>query len=87
MAEGTLDGYVDCMPSPHGPWDYLGGALVCAEAGALVADAAGRELTVLDPLARRTPVAGATPALFEALLAARRRLPDPAAAGPSVTGG
>jgi fructose-1,6-bisphosphatase/inositol monophosphatase family enzyme len=84
VAEGTLDGYVDCVPSSlHGPWDYLGGALVCAEAGALVADAAGRELSIVDPLVRRTPVAGGTPALFEALLAVRRRLPDPAAA---VTG-
>jgi fructose-1,6-bisphosphatase/inositol monophosphatase family enzyme len=87
VAEGTLDGYVDCVPSSHGPWDYLGGALVCTEAGALVADAAGREMTALDPLVRRTPVAGATPELFEALLAVRRRLPDPATAGPSVTGG
>ncbi len=73
VAEGTLDGYVDASPSAHGPWDYLGGALVCAEAGAAVADAAGRDLCVLDHGARRTPVAGATPALLEALLAARRR--------------
>jgi fructose-1,6-bisphosphatase/inositol monophosphatase family enzyme len=81
VAEGTLDGYVDCVPSLHGPWDYLGGALVCAEAGVVVADAAGRELTVLDPLARRTPVAGGTPELFAALLAVRGRLPDPVAPG------
>jgi fructose-1,6-bisphosphatase/inositol monophosphatase family enzyme len=76
VAEGTLDGLVDCVPSLHGPWDYLGGGLVCVEAGALVADAAGRELAVIDPLVRRTPVAGATPELLEALLAVRRRLPD-----------
>jgi myo-inositol-1(or 4)-monophosphatase len=84
VAEGTLDGYIDCVPSLHGPWDYLGGALVCVEAGAVVADAVGRELTVVDPLVRRTPVAGATPELFEALLAVRRRLPDPEV---PVTGG
>jgi fructose-1,6-bisphosphatase/inositol monophosphatase family enzyme len=74
VAEGTLDGYVDAStPSAHGAWDYLGGALVCAEAGARVADALGRDLTVLDPTARRTPVAAATPELLDALVAARRR--------------
>jgi myo-inositol-1(or 4)-monophosphatase len=74
VAEGTLDGYVDAStPSAHGAWDYLGGTLVCAEAGALVADALGRDLTVLDPTARRTPVAAATPELLDALMAARRR--------------
>ena len=73
VAEGTLDGYVDALPSAHGPWDYLGGALVCAEAGAVVADAEGRELTVLDHAARRTPVAAGTSELLEDLLVARRR--------------
>ena len=33
VAEGVLDGYVDCSPSAHGSWDYLGGMLVCHEAG------------------------------------------------------
>lgn len=75
VAEGVLDGYVDCSPSAHGSWDYLGGLLVCREAGAAVADAAGRELVVLDHAARRTPVAGATPELLEALLAQRRTFP------------
>jgi myo-inositol-1(or 4)-monophosphatase len=75
VAEGTLDGYVDASsPSAHGTWDYLGGALVCAEAGAVVADALGRELTVLDAAARRTPVAAGTPELLDALVAARRRV-------------
>jgi fructose-1,6-bisphosphatase/inositol monophosphatase family enzyme len=76
VAEGTLDGFVDCSPSAHGPWDYLGGALVCIEAGVPVADALGRDLVVLDHAARRTPVAGATPALLDALLAARPRHAD-----------
>jgi myo-inositol-1(or 4)-monophosphatase len=79
VAEGTLDGFVDCSPSAHGPWDYLGGVLVCREAGAPVADALDRPLAVLDPGARRTPVAAATPGLLAALRAARRRLPDAAA--------
>jgi myo-inositol-1(or 4)-monophosphatase len=76
VAEGTLDAFVDCLPSAHGAWDYLGGALVCLEAGATVGDAFGRDLVALDHGARRTPVAAATPELFEALLAARRRLGD-----------
>jgi myo-inositol-1(or 4)-monophosphatase len=76
VAEGSLDGFVDCSPSAHGAWDYLGGALVCAEAGAPVADAFGRDLVALDHRARRTPVAAATPALLDALAAARRRLGD-----------
>lgn len=74
VAEGTLDAFVDCSPSAHGVWDYLGGALVCAEAGAVVADAYDRELAVIDHLARRTPVAAATPALRDALVAARQRV-------------
>ena len=76
VAEGTLDGFVDCSPSAHGPWDYLGGALVCTEAGGLVADARGRDLVVIDHAARRTPVAAATPELLDALLAARPQHAD-----------
>jgi myo-inositol-1(or 4)-monophosphatase len=71
VAEGALDGFVDCSPSAHGSWDYLGGALVCAEVGAPVVDAFGRDLVTLDAEARRTPVGAATPALLDALLAAR----------------
>ena len=71
VADGTLDGYIDCMRDAHGSWDYLGGLLVCAEAGAVVADAAGRELVVRDHSGRRTPVAAGTSALLSELLAAR----------------
>ncbi len=81
VAEGTLDGYVDCSPDAHGVWDYLGGALVCAEAGAVVADADGRDLLTLDPAARRTPVAAAGPGLLDQLLAARRDAVEGEAAG------
>jgi fructose-1,6-bisphosphatase/inositol monophosphatase family enzyme len=76
VAGGRLDGYVDCSPSAHGAWDYLGGMLVCHEAGAPVADAWDRDLVTTDGAARRTPVAGATPALLAELLAARRRFPE-----------
>jgi myo-inositol-1(or 4)-monophosphatase len=61
---------VDALPDRHGPWDYLGGLLVCTEAGADVRDVHGRELAVADPDARRQLVAGATPQLVDALFPA-----------------
>jgi myo-inositol-1(or 4)-monophosphatase len=68
VACGRVDAYVDVTePSAHGPWDYLGGMLVCAEAGAVVADALGRPLLTTDHAARRSPVAAATSALFDRL--------------------
>ena len=33
VAEGILDAYIDCTNEGHSTWDYLGAALVCAEAG------------------------------------------------------
>ncbi len=72
VAEGVLDGFVDCSPDAHGAWDYLGAVLVCREAGAVVVDAWDRELAVLAHADRRTPVAGATPALLDELVTARR---------------
>mgnify|MGYP001427427648 CR=1 FL=1 len=72
VADGTLDGFVDCSPDAHGVWDYLGALLVCAEAGVPVVDVLGRDLVVLDHRARRPPVAGAPAPLLDALAAARR---------------
>jgi fructose-1,6-bisphosphatase/inositol monophosphatase family enzyme len=72
VAEGVLDGYVDATDGEHGIWDYAGGWLVCAEAGAVVADALGRDLGVLDHAARRAPVAAASPALLDDLVRAWR---------------
>jgi len=72
VAAGTLDGFVDMSPDAHGVWDYVAASLICAEAGAVVVDAFGRDLVVVDHTARRTPVAAATPDLLDALLAARR---------------
>ena len=74
VAEGVLDGYVDCSPSAHGSWDYAAGLLVCVEAGVSVVDAFDRELVVLGHDDRRTPVAGATAALLGDLVEARRSL-------------
>jgi 3'-phosphoadenosine 5'-phosphosulfate (PAPS) 3'-phosphatase len=69
VAQGRLDGFLDCSVDAHGVWDYLGGMLVCQEAGVTVVDARRRDLVVLDPGARRTPVAGSA-SLVEELVAA-----------------
>jgi fructose-1,6-bisphosphatase/inositol monophosphatase family enzyme len=78
VACGALDAYIDCSADAHGSWDYLGGALVCTEAGAVVADAHGRELVVLDHSSRRTPIAAATPSLLVEAVAARSSFGDDA---------
>jgi myo-inositol-1(or 4)-monophosphatase len=67
VAAGHLDGYVDGHPDQHAPWDYLGGLLVCEEAGALVVDADGRDLVAPDAHARRQLVAAGTKELLEQL--------------------
>ena len=74
VAGGVVDAYIDCSWNAHGPWDYLGGMLVCREAGAFVADADGRDLLTLEYTDRRTPVAAGTAALLDEALAARRSL-------------
>lgn len=80
VACGHLDAYIDCSDHAHSPWDYLGGMLVCQEAGAAVAEAAGRSLVTLGWADRRVPVAAATATLLAAALAARRGFPVPATA-------
>jgi fructose-1,6-bisphosphatase/inositol monophosphatase family enzyme len=72
VASGGLDAYIDCSRDAHGPWDYLGGLLVCREAGAAVAEVADRDLVVLEHDARRTPIAAATPTLLDEILVQRR---------------
>lgn len=62
VADGRLDGFVDCHSLA--PWDYLGAMLVCREAGASVVDVAGRDLTTTDPRQRRTLLAAAGEALL-----------------------
>lgn len=75
VAGGAVDAYLDCGHDAHGPWDYLGGMLVCREAGAVVADLGGRPLDARGHADRRSPVAAATPELLAALVAARSRPP------------
>lgn len=70
VADGSLDAYLDCSRSAHGPWDYLAGMLVCTEAGAVVGDVAGRDLVVRGHADRRSPLAAATSALFGEVLSA-----------------
>ena len=61
VAAGKVDAFFDATrPAAHGPWDYLGGLLVCQEAGASVVDAEGADLVVISHLARRSPMAAAT---------------------------
>ncbi len=69
VAAGRLDGYLDVLGDQHAPWDYLGGLLVCQEAGAPVVDLRGRDLTVTDTAARRQIVAAGTAALLDELRA------------------
>ncbi len=74
VGSGQLDAYVDCSDHSCAPWDYLGGVLVCREAGGLVADAEGRDLVTLGMTDRRTPVAAATEKLLAQALDARAGL-------------
>ena len=64
VADGTLDAFLHADPPYHGPWDYLGGLLVCQEAGAAVAEAGDLDLASLEADAKRVPLAAATPELM-----------------------
>jgi fructose-1,6-bisphosphatase/inositol monophosphatase family enzyme len=70
VAAGRLDGFAGIAHDGLGPWDYLGGLLVCQEAGAVVVDASGRSMVVLDHDARRAPLAAANETLLAQLAAA-----------------
>jgi myo-inositol-1(or 4)-monophosphatase len=71
VASGRLDAFVDCGETSLAPWDYLGGMLICTEAGAVVAEAFGRDLVVIEHGPRRTIVAAATPDLLAEAVRAR----------------
>lgn len=83
VAEGVLDAYIDCTNEGHSTWDYLGAALVCAEAGVAMGEAWGQELLPDDLTERRYPVVAATPSLLAEALAQRRTFgaDDPASIG------
>lgn len=69
VAEGTLDGYVNLDRDGHGPWDYLGGLLVALEAGAVVAELAGRDLSDVGHDVRRAVAVAANVELCRELVA------------------
>lgn len=70
VAEGVLDGYAVVGGSKLGSWDYLGGMLVCTEAGAALGEAQGWDLVTLSHTDRRAPFAAGTPVLLAEFLAA-----------------
>jgi len=72
VAEGLLDGFCSYGPEGLGPWDYLGGLLVCQEAGAVLAEAGDQALVAREIAARGHPVAAATPELLGQLVRFRK---------------
>lgn len=72
VAAGILDGYVDCTSGGLAPWDYLGGVLICQEAGAAVTTLGGGPIDGSEPGERQVVVAAGTPELLAELLEARR---------------
>lgn len=76
VADGRVDGTIDCTENALGPWDYLGAMLVLSEVGGHLGDVDGRELVVLDHDVRRTPVSAGTRELFDELLLARKGMPE-----------
>ena len=67
VAEGSLDAWAAVGRAHLGSWDYLGGLLLCTEAGAQVVDLDGGDLVTLEHGARRAVAAAATPVLLEQL--------------------
>ena len=59
VAEGSLDAFTVGGRAHLGPWDYMGGLLLCTEAGAVVGDLEGAELVTTEfgasPGRRRQP--------------------------------
>ncbi|MFM7270198.1 MAG: inositol monophosphatase family protein [Actinomycetes bacterium] len=66
VAAGGIDGFLD-VAAHHAPWDYLGGLLVCTEAGAVVASASDVDLLGPDLETRRQILAAGTPELLDTL--------------------
>jgi myo-inositol-1(or 4)-monophosphatase len=71
VADGTFDGFVDCGIGLS-PWDHLGAALVCVEAGASISCLDGAPLVDLDAGSRQAVVAGACPTICDELRAVVR---------------
>jgi fructose-1,6-bisphosphatase/inositol monophosphatase family enzyme len=80
VADGRVDAFAVCGGSHLAPWDYLGGLLVCREAGAVVVGTGPGDLEVVEPAVRRALVAAGTAPLAHALRTALGTVP----AGPAV---
>jgi myo-inositol-1(or 4)-monophosphatase len=72
LASGGVDGYIDGGPW-HAPWDYLGGLMMCREAGASVVDVDNQELVTSAIAARRQLLGASTPELLASLRASAGR--------------
>lgn len=68
VADGRFDAFAVCGGGHLAPWDYLGGLLVCREAGATVVGTAGGDLVAIEPGARRGLVAAASDELARQLV-------------------
>ncbi len=90
VAEGTIDAYSVVGRSALGSWDYLGGMLVCTEAGARVQEIDGLDLVTTEHVERRSVAAAATPGLLaqvvEAAKAARPSAQVPGSDAPRRQG-
>lgn len=64
VAEGSLDAFSSVGWAHLGPWDYLGGMLLCTEAGGCATDLDGNDLVSLDHGARRAVAVAATAELL-----------------------
>jgi myo-inositol-1(or 4)-monophosphatase len=67
VATGHLDAFLDCSGDGLAPWDYLGAALICREAGVAIGGLDDRPLHDLAAPVRRPIVAAATPELAATL--------------------
>lgn len=74
VASGSLDAYIDFSRDAHSPWDYLGGVLVCLEAGASVVEPSGRDFVTRGLTDRRIIVAAATKPLLDEAVRVRMAL-------------
>ena len=71
VGRGGVDGFIDY--DGLSVWDYLAAVLICAEAGAVVAEANDDDLMTVDVSARRRPVIASSPEMLASLMASQRQ--------------
>jgi myo-inositol-1(or 4)-monophosphatase len=84
VAEGMIDAYSVVGRSELGSWDYLGGMLICTEAGGAVGELDGLELVTTDHDARRSVAAAATSRLLAQVIDSALVARPPISVTPSV---